>query len=62
MVVWGYPCESKSSPAFKSKTPRSLASGVFFYAQMKEKDKKLRSKIKALFFKIELNLIGKNVI
>ena len=31
MVVWGYPCESKSSPAFKSKTPRSLTrAGCFF--------------------------------
>jgi hypothetical protein len=32
MVVWGYPCESKSSPAFKYKTPHSLKNGVFFYA------------------------------
>ena len=30
MVVWGYPCESKSSPAFKSKTPSAKAEGVFY--------------------------------
>ena len=30
MVVWGYPCESKSSPAHYSKHPL-LTQGVFFY-------------------------------
>ena len=30
MVVWGYPCESKSSPAFKSKTPSVTRQRVFF--------------------------------
>jgi hypothetical protein len=42
MVVWGYPCESKSSPAFKYKTPHSLKNGVFFYA--KEKKEKIKNK------------------
>ena len=36
MVVWGYPCESKSSPAHYSKHPQ-LALGVFFYAREKIK-------------------------
>ncbi|MFW1857152.1 hypothetical protein, partial [Acinetobacter defluvii] len=27
---WGYPCESKSSPAFKSKHPLSEDRGCFF--------------------------------
>ena len=65
MVVWGYPCESKSSPAFKSKTPRSLArAGCFFMRDVDYRNEKKSAKgnIKALFFKIELNLIGKNVI
>ncbi len=31
MVVWGYPCESKSSPAHYSKHPRSNEWGCFFY-------------------------------
>jgi hypothetical protein len=30
MVVWGYPCESKSSPAHYSKHPRSNEWGCFF--------------------------------
>ncbi|WP_337078514.1 hypothetical protein, partial [Acinetobacter pittii] len=30
MVVWGYPCESKSSPAHYSKHPRSQEWGCFF--------------------------------
>ncbi|MFV5452896.1 hypothetical protein VXO88_17280, partial [Acinetobacter baumannii] len=30
MVVWDYPCESKSSPAHYSKHPRPMV-GVFFY-------------------------------
>ncbi|MCO8054577.1 hypothetical protein, partial [Acinetobacter towneri] len=34
MVVWGYPCESKSSPAHYSKHPQ-LALGVFFYVGKK---------------------------
>ena len=34
MVVWGYPCESKSSPAHYSKHPQ-LALGVFFYVEKK---------------------------
>ena len=29
MVVWGYPCESKSSPAHYSKHPLTSAGGVF---------------------------------
>jgi|GEM_PF-1153530 len=31
MVVWGYPCESKSSPAHYSKHPHSKEWGCFFY-------------------------------
>ncbi|MFW1852760.1 hypothetical protein ACG9XR_19630, partial [Acinetobacter guillouiae] len=65
MVVWGYPCESKSSPAFKSKTPRSLTrAGCFFMGGVYRLNEKKTAKgnIKALFFKIELNLISKNVI
>jgi hypothetical protein len=39
--VWGYPCESKSSPAFKSKTPRSLArAGCFFMRGVDERNEK----------------------
>ncbi|MCU4479599.1 hypothetical protein CAT59_03910, partial [Acinetobacter pittii] len=30
MVVWGYPCESKSSPAHYSKHPHSNEWGCFF--------------------------------
>ncbi|MFW1893076.1 hypothetical protein, partial [Acinetobacter geminorum] len=30
MVVWGYPCESKSSPAHYSKHPHSYEWGCFF--------------------------------
>ncbi|WP_286429859.1 hypothetical protein, partial [Acinetobacter towneri] len=30
MVVWGYPCESKSSPAHYSKHPQQMLR-VFFY-------------------------------
>ncbi|WP_289388215.1 hypothetical protein, partial [Acinetobacter nosocomialis] len=30
MVVWGYPCESKSSPAHYSKHPHSKEWGCFF--------------------------------
>ncbi|MEQ1088998.1 hypothetical protein, partial [Acinetobacter seifertii] len=36
MVVWGYPCESKSSPAHYSNTPVSKETGVFFYAGNKK--------------------------
>jgi len=28
--VWGYPCESKSSPAHYSKSPSAKAEGDFF--------------------------------
>ena len=35
MVVWGYPCESKSSPAFKSKTPSVTRQRVFFIVRGK---------------------------
>ena len=35
MVVWGYPCESKSSPAFKSKTPSVIRQRVFFIVRGK---------------------------
>ncbi|PJG69585.1 hypothetical protein, partial [Acinetobacter seifertii] len=35
MVVWGYPCESKSSPAHYLNTPVSKETGVFFYARNK---------------------------
>ena len=47
MVVWGYPCESKSSPAHYSKHPQ-LALGVFFYTERKilrrkvEKERKIK--------------------
>ncbi|MFV5499610.1 hypothetical protein VXP99_04690, partial [Acinetobacter towneri] len=34
MVVWGYPCESKSSPAHYSKHPQQML-GVFFYVEKK---------------------------
>ncbi|MCJ9034863.1 hypothetical protein, partial [Acinetobacter nosocomialis] len=36
MVVWGYPCESKSSPAHYSKHPQ-LKLGVFFIARGNKK-------------------------
>ncbi|WP_288420906.1 hypothetical protein, partial [uncultured Acinetobacter sp.] len=39
MVVWGYPCESKSSPAHYSNTPVSKETGVFFIAKIKIKIK-----------------------
>ncbi len=29
MVVWDYPCESKSSPAHYSKHPQPMVGGVF---------------------------------
>ncbi|OTR93862.1 hypothetical protein CAT39_00005, partial [Acinetobacter baumannii] len=32
MVVWDYPCESKSSPAHYSKHPQPMV-GVFFYME-----------------------------
>ncbi len=35
MVVWGYPCESKSSPAHYSKHPQQMLR-VFFYAEKKK--------------------------
>ena len=35
MVVWGYPCASKSSPAFKSKTPSVTRQRVFFIVRGK---------------------------
>ncbi|MFW1781836.1 hypothetical protein ACG9XY_14770, partial [Acinetobacter seifertii] len=35
MVVWGYPCESKSSPAHYSNTPVSIESGVLLIARNK---------------------------
>ncbi len=35
MVVWGYPCESKSSPAHYSNTPVSKETGVFFIVRNK---------------------------
>lgn len=35
MVVWGFPCESKSSPAHYSNTPVSKETGVFTYAGIK---------------------------
>ena len=34
MVVWGYPCESKSSPAFKFKHPQlEMVEGVFLLGE-----------------------------
>ena len=39
MVVWGYPCESKSSPAHYSKHPLTRAGGVFLCREKKEKGK-----------------------
>jgi hypothetical protein len=44
MVVWGYPCESKSSPAFKYKTPSTKTLRVFFYVKGKRKDEKYHRK------------------
>ena len=43
MVVWGYPCESKSSPAHYSKHPQ-LTLGVFFYAKKYIKNKSRKRK------------------
>ncbi|WP_286423289.1 hypothetical protein, partial [Acinetobacter indicus] len=34
MVVWGYPCESKSSPAHYSKSPELKQQGDFFMGKI----------------------------
>ncbi|MDC5509512.1 hypothetical protein NRA54_07600, partial [Acinetobacter baumannii] len=38
MVVWDYPCESKSSPAHYSKHPQPLVGGVFLYGKSINKE------------------------
>ncbi len=40
MVVWGYPCESKSSPAHYSNPFDAYSAGGFFYAKKKDKIRK----------------------
>ncbi|MDQ8936158.1 hypothetical protein, partial [Acinetobacter rudis] len=47
MVVWGYPCESKSSPAHYSKIPQLKRWGIFFIGKniMKKYNKKIISQI-----------------
>ncbi|MFW1649164.1 hypothetical protein, partial [Acinetobacter nosocomialis] len=37
MVVWGYPCESKSSPAHYSKHPHSKEWGCFLLREINRK-------------------------
>jgi hypothetical protein len=32
--VWGYPCESKSSPAHYSKNPPIIDRGIFFASRI----------------------------
>ncbi|MEQ1403265.1 hypothetical protein ABLU05_18045, partial [Acinetobacter baumannii] len=38
MVVWDYPCESKSSPAHYSKHPQPMVGGVFLYGKSINKE------------------------
>ncbi|MFX6438206.1 hypothetical protein, partial [Acinetobacter baumannii] len=38
MVVWDYPCESKSSPAHYSKHPQPMVGGVFLYGKSIRKE------------------------
>ncbi|WP_425918186.1 hypothetical protein, partial [Acinetobacter sp. TSRC1-2] len=44
MVVWGYPCESKSSPAHYSKSPCSA--GAFFMPVKSKKSLRKKAKLK----------------
>ncbi|MDH0668452.1 hypothetical protein, partial [Acinetobacter junii] len=57
MVVWRLPCESKSSPAFKSKHPLRISRGGVFYC--KKENLKAIYKISIVFsllqFMIDLN-------
>ncbi len=58
MVVWGYPCESKSSPAHYSKHPRSNEWGCFFIVI---KNIGGGNKYKIVSYELKsLNLIEKN--
>ena len=45
MVVWGYPCESKSSPAHYSKHPQAKAWGCFFVRGIYSKIKYSKNKV-----------------
>ncbi|WP_286379876.1 hypothetical protein, partial [Acinetobacter pseudolwoffii] len=48
MVVWGYPCESKSSPAHYSKHPQAKAWGCFFVCGIYSKIKYSKNNILSL--------------
>ncbi|MCU4550984.1 hypothetical protein KTI61_18635, partial [Acinetobacter pittii] len=59
MVVWGYPCESKSSPAHYSKHPHSNEWGCFFIAI---KNIFVGNKYKIVSYELKfLNLIEKTI-